>query len=144
MERTMHAPATVERIDLRRLWWAGPLTVIASLGANAIVRTLAFALFAISPTFHNLAWVHFTWVTTAAVSSAVVVFAVAARYADRPVGLYRRIATVALGLSLVPNVAMFFGDAPGQSPAAIATLMAMHVVDAGICVWLLPALTRAR
>jgi Family of unknown function (DUF6069) len=135
--------SAAERIDLRRLLWAGPLTVLASLGANAVIRTVAVALSAISPAFHNLAWMHFTWVTVAAVGTAVVVFAAVAHFTDHPVRLYRRIAVVAILLSLVPDALLFFYDAPGHSPAAIATLMAMHVVDAAICIVLLPRTTIA-
>ncbi len=138
-----HRPQMEERIDLHRLWWAGPLTVAAALGANAVVRGVAIALFAISPAFHNLAWIHFTWVTVAAVSTAVLVFAVVAHYAERPVRLYRRVAAVALVGSFIPNVWLFVADVDGGSPAAIATLLVMHVVDAALCVRLLPSLTRA-
>lgn len=133
-----------ERLDLRRLWWAGPLTVLAALGANAALRTAAVALFAISPAFHHLAWVHFTWVTVAAVGSAVLVFAAVARYADRPVRLYRRMAALALLVSFIPNVVLIGGEGPGSSPAAHATLLVMHVLDAAICAWLLPVLTGGR
>jgi hypothetical protein len=133
-----------ERIDLGRLWWAGPLTVAAALAANAIVRTVAVGLFEISPLFHNLAWMHVTWVTVAAVNSAVLVFAAIARYADRPISVYLRVAAVALVVSFIPNAWLVLTDVPGSSPAAHATLMAMHVVDAAICAYLLPALTRSR
>ncbi len=144
MAATSRSPRLEPRIDLHRLWWAGPLTVAAALGANAVVRSVAVALFTISPAFHNLAWIHFTWVTVAAVGTAVLVFAVVARWSDRPVRLYRRVAAVALVVSFVPTVGLVPADVPGGSPAAIATLMLMHVVDAAICVWLLPSLTRAR
>ena len=132
------------RINLRRLWWAGPLTVAAALAANAIVRTVAVGLFEISPLFHNLAWMHFTWVTVAAVSSAVLVFAAIARYADRPISVYRRVAAVALVVSFIPNAWLALAEVPGGNPAAHAALMMMHVVDAAICVFLLPTLTRSR
>jgi hypothetical protein len=133
-----------ERIDPRRIWWAGPLTVITTLAANAVIRTVAVGLFEISPQFHNLAWMHFTWVTVAAVSSAMLVFAVIARYSDRPISVYRRVAVVALVVSFFPNVWLALAEVPGGSPAAHAILMAMHIVDAAICVYLLPALTRTR
>ena len=144
MAATTGSPRFGERIDLHRLWWAGPLTVAAALGANAVVRSVGVALFAISPAFHSLAWIHFTWVTVAALGTPVLVFAVVARCAERPVRLYRRVAALALVVSFIPNVGLLGADVPGGSPAANATLMAMHVVDAALCVWLLPSLTRAR
>src|SRR5262245_50790694 len=64
------------RSDLGRLWWAGPLTALAALAANFAVRAVAFAVFPISPEFHNLMWGHLLWVTIAAVAAAVLVFAV--------------------------------------------------------------------
>jgi hypothetical protein len=143
MECTASSSAAGERIDLRRVWWGGPLTVAAALGANAVIRTVAVGVFAISPLFHNLAWIHFAWVTVAAVTTAVLVFAVIARYADRPISLYRRVAAGALMVSFIPNIVLFVADVPGGSPAAIATLMVMHVVDAAICIWLLPFLTHS-
>lgn len=130
-----------ERISLSRLWWVGPLVVAMSVVANAVFREIAVVLFAVSPAFHNLRWIHFITFTVVAVSAAVVVFAVVARYSHRPIHLYRQIAVVVLVLSFIPNIAMFFGNAPGQTPAAILTLMSMHVVDAAICIGLLPSLT---
>jgi hypothetical protein len=144
MAVTSRSPRLEPRIDLHRLWWAGLLTVAAALGANAIVRSVAVALFTISPAFHNLAWIHFTWVTFAAVGTAVLVFAVIARWSDRPVHLYRRVAAVALLVSFIPTAGLVPAEVTGGSPAAIATLLVMHVVDAAICVWLLPFVTRAR
>jgi hypothetical protein len=58
MECTASSSAAGERIDLRRVWWGGPLTVAAALGANAVIRTVAVGVFAIPPLFHNLAWIH--------------------------------------------------------------------------------------
>jgi hypothetical protein len=133
-----------ERIVPRRLWWAGPLTVAVALAANAVVRTVAVGLFEISPQFHNLAWMHFTWTTSAAVSSAVLVFAVIALYAEHPASVYRRVALAALVVSFLPNVWLLLSDVPGGSPAAHATLIVMHIVDAVICIYLLPALTYSR
>ena len=143
MAAASRSPRLDPRIDLHRLWWAGPLTVAAALGANAVVRSVAVALFTISPAFHNLAWIHFTWVTVAAVGTAVLVFAVVARWGERPVRLYRRLAAAALVVSFIPTVGLVAAGVPGGGPAAIATLLVMHIVDAAICVWLLPFLTRA-
>jgi len=135
---------SAERSDLGRLWWARPLTVLAALAANLAVRGVALAVFPISPEFHNLMWGHLAWVTVAAVGTAVLGFAVVGRYAARPIRLYRRIAAGVLVASFVPDVALYASDEPGSSGAAIAALMVMHVVDAALCMWLLPALTSVR
>lgn len=127
-----------------RLWRVGPLVIAAALVANSVIREIALALFEVSPAFHHLRWGHLLSVTAVAVGAAVLVFAIAIRYARRPIRLYRRIAAVVLALSLIPDAAMFFADAPDHNPAAIIALMSMHVVDAAICVGLLPALTRVR
>ena len=41
-------------IDLRRVWWLGPLTVLASVAAVLAVRVVAFALLDLSAEFPPL------------------------------------------------------------------------------------------
>ncbi len=138
MDDAMHSLKNTERISLSRLVWVGPAVV-----ANAAVRELSLRIFDISPMFHHLMCGHFLTITVIAVSVAVIVFAVIARYAHRPVHLYWQIAGLVLVLSLVPDVAMLFGTEPRHSPVAVGTLVSMYIVDAAICVVVLPVLTRA-
>lgn len=131
-----------DRSSLSRLWWLGPLTVVAALIANVAVRAVALALFAVSPLFPHFMWDHLVGFTLVSVTAAVVVFALIARSARRPLHRYRQIAAAVLTLSLLPDAALFFGDDPTGSPAAFLALMVMHVVDAAICVGLLTTLSR--
>lgn len=84
------AAAKVEGVDTHRLRWVGPLTVAASVGANAIVRDFALDLFGIPPMFHHLIVGHLTSLTIVAVGTAIIVFAVVVSHAGRPIRLWRR------------------------------------------------------
>lgn len=138
----IHTPEGANHFSLSRLWWLGPLTVVAALIANIAVRAVALALFAVSPLFPHFMWDHLVGFTLVSVTAAVLVFALVARSARRPLHRYRQIATVVLILSLLPDAALFFGNDPTGSPAAIIALMVMHVVDAAICVSVLTTLPR--
>jgi len=138
----IHTPEGADHFSLSRLWWLGPLTVIAALIANIAVRAVALALFAVSPLFPHFMWDHLVGFTLVSVTAAVVVFALVARSARRPLHRYRQIAAAVLILSLLPDAALFFGDDPTGSPVAILALMVMHVVDAAICVSVLTILPR--
>ena len=67
--------------------------------------------------------------TVVGVLGAVIVFALVARFARRPVRLFRRIALVVLLLSLVPDLSLLtsspYADTTVQS---VLVLMLMHVV----------------
>lgn len=130
-----------EPISLSRLWWVGPMVIATSVVANIAIREFSLAIFNISPSFHHLMWRHLITVTIVAVSVAVLTFVVVARYSQNPISLYRQLAVVALTLSIIPDVAMLYGSGPGHTPAAIITLISIHIVDAVICILLLPILT---
>ena len=121
------------------VWWAGLLTISASVVATLVVRALALALFDISPEFEPLATAGRTVILTVIfVFLAVLVFAAVRRFAARPARLFRNIAVVALLLSLVP-VLTDGGSAafPGASGVAVAVLIVQHVVAATVVVWML-------
>ena len=124
------------------VWWAGLLTISASVVATLVVRALALALFDISPEFEPLATAGRTVILTVIfVFLAVLVFAAVRRFAARPARLFRNIAVVALLLSLVPDLFMLTdgGSAafPGASGVAVAVLIVQHVVAATVVVWML-------
>ncbi len=115
-----------QEIDLRRLWWVGPLTVLASVVAVLCVRVVAFATLELSAEFPPLSWSGPIIFTTVLVSMGVMVFVMVARMSPTAIRTYRRIALVALLLSFVPD---FFlpGSAPGATWPAAVVLMVMHV-----------------
>src|SRR5229473_3695969 len=88
-------------VDLRRLWWVGPLTILAAIVAVLAVRVVAFAVLDLSPEFLPLAWGALIVFTLVLVAAGVLVFAVVARLATRPIQMYSRIALGALIVSMI-------------------------------------------
>ncbi len=101
---TTSTPSQTERLALGRLWRAEPLTVIAAVIANNIVRAIATRLLGVSPEFNPMGSV--TFLTVVGVTGAVIVFAAVGRFARRPVRLFRIIAGVTLLLSFLPDLAL--------------------------------------
>jgi hypothetical protein len=113
-------------IDARRLWWAGPLTVMASVLAVFVVRVIAFATLDLSPEYPPLTFQGLAFFTIVLVSAGVLVFAVVVRRSATPIRTYRRIALVALVVSFIPDLFLPGADPGGTWPAAIV-LMVTHV-----------------
>jgi len=116
------------RIDLR-LWLVGLLAIIASVAANVLVRLLAVVTLDISPDFEPLSsYGTIISLTAFGVLGAVIVFALLVRFVRRPVLMFKRIAAVALVLSLVPDVLLLVASVPGATAVSVGVLMVMHVV----------------
>lgn len=131
------------RVDQRRVWRVGGLAVLASAVTNALVYFIANAVFRFAPEFPPLASVVppvlFTVVFTLI---AVVVFAIVARRFAQPIRLYRIIAVVALIISFIPDLTLPGNPMfPGVTPAALGTLVVMHLVAAAIMVYMLTTQT---
>lgn len=92
-------------IRLKRLWWIGPLTVLASVIGVLIVRTAAVAILRPEPQPMSLGWgapIGFTFIL---VSGAAGVFALIVRFAKNPIRAYQIVALVVLMLSFLPDIA---------------------------------------
>ncbi len=126
-----------ERIDWSRLWWVGLGVLVASVMVNLLVRSAVLALF---PT-QILTSDHIILLTVIGVLGAILVFALVARRAARPITLYRRIAGVALLLSFTPDLLLFTA---GFSVIVVEAYMFMHIVTAAICVIGLTKFTQRR
>src|SRR5258708_7402823 len=113
-------------VDLRRLWWVGPLTILAAIVAVLAVRVVAFAVLDLSPEFLPLAWGALIVFTLVLVAAGVLVFAVVARLATRPIQMYSRIALGALIVSMIPDL-WLPGGSPGATWTAVLVLMVMHI-----------------
>jgi len=131
-----------KQLKLKRLFWAGPLTVLASVVAVLLIRKIAVAILKPDARFQPLTVEAPVIDTVVAVTIAVFVFVRFAQDSLEPVRDYRALAAKVLVVSFVPDVALAllhgFG---GGWPEALA-LMAMHVAVWAICVTVLPRLTR--
>ena len=113
-------------IDRARLWWVGPLTVLAAIAAVLVVRVAAFATLDLSPDYPPLTWQGLSIFTAVLVSAGVLVFVFVARSSPTPIRTYRRIALVALLLSFIPDL-FLPGSGPGATWPSSIVLMVMHV-----------------
>ena len=121
---------------------AGLKALVASLAATLVVRSLALAAFAIPPEFPPLAGPGPTIVFTAAGALGATAVLAAIRWrSERPARLFRRVALWTLLASFVPDLWLLTDAAaaafPGATPAAVGTLMVMHLAAAAAIVWAL-------
>ena len=134
-------PKSTSSIRLGRLFWLGPLTVLASTLGVLIVRVFAVAMLHPNPTPMSLGWVLPILFTFILVTGAVLVFALVARFAKNPIRSYQIIAFIFLLLSFLPDIGFAQSPMPGANwPNAIA-LMTMHIVAWAICVTMLAKLS---
>ena len=129
------------QIQLRRLLWVGPLTILASILGVLIVRVIAVAILRPDPTPMSLGWVMPVIFTFVLVTGAVLVFALVSRFAATPIRTYQIIAFIFLLISFLPDIGFARSPMPGANwPNALA-LMIMHIVAWGICVSMLSKLS---
>ena len=122
------------RISLGLLW-VGLLAILASVGANVLVRLLAAATLDLSPaSLELLDYGGVIVLTTFGVLGAVIVFALLVRFARRPILIFKWIAVVVLLLSFVPDVLLLVASVPGATAVSVGVLMSMHVVAWAISV----------
>jgi hypothetical protein len=142
-------------IQLRRLNWVGPLTVLSSVAAVHFVRLVTVAMLHPEPTFLPLTVLPPTVDTVVFVTLAVFVFhRVAAGRGLRgplwgllgtrfftlePVRAYRTIALRILLISFLPDIALALSHRAAW-PYAFA-LMTMHIAAWAVCVSMLTKLT---
>ncbi len=133
-----------EHVALRRLIWVGPLTLVATVIANLIIRTLAISLFGVPETFQYLQPAYIIGSSIFFVLLALLAFVLVSRFAQRPIRFYRILACVALCISFLSPVTALVGlfPAPGMTLAIFWTMIAMHLVSATIVIGLLTTLTR--
>jgi len=135
-------PATT--IQLKKLWWVGPLTVFAAIIGVLIVRAIAMAIMT-EPYAPGLAMAPISIVLTLVLcTGAVLVFALVGRFAKNPVRTYVIISSIFLVISFLPDIAVASASFPGAGWAYSITLMIMHVVAGFITVYTLIKLTAAK
>ena len=130
-------------IQLKKLWWVGPLTVLAAIIGVLIVRVIARAILP-PPYAPGLAMIMIPIVLTLILcTAAVIVFALVGRFTKNPIRTYIIISFVFLAISFLPDLAVpSMGAAmPGANWGYAITLMIMHVVAGFITVYMLIKLT---
>jgi Family of unknown function (DUF6069) len=128
-------------IQLKKLWWVGPLTVLAAIIGVLVVRTIAVAILP-KPLGPGLAMLMLPIVLTLILcTGAVMVFALVGRFAKKPFRIFIIISAVFLVISFFPDIAVASGHMPGMNWSYSITLMIMHVVAGFITVFTLIKLT---
>ena len=130
-------------VELRKLWWVGPLTVLAAIAGVLIVRTIA-RLILQPPYAPGLQMIMIPIVLTLVLcTAAVLLFALVGRFAKNPVHTYIIISFVFLVISFLPDIAAASMRMPGAGWPYSITLMIMHVVAGVITVLMLTRFTLA-
>ena len=126
-------------LNLGRLRWAGPLTVLVSVVAVAVIREIAVAV--VRPDARFIPLLRPFPIFDAAVlgTAAVLVFVRFVRDNADPIADYRRLAARILLVSFVPDILLAVTHAFGAGWPEALWLMAMHLAVWGICITALPA-----
>ena len=134
---TRHAQ---QQLSLSALFWVGPLTILACLSANAIVRTIAVTFFGVSASFQPLQLPTIIGSTVVYLLLAITAFLLVSRMSERPVRSYRILASVCLLLSLLFPLMALAGvfPTPGMNGQIFWSMIAMHIFSAAIVITLLP------
>jgi hypothetical protein len=133
-----------EHVALHKLLWVGPLTLVTTIIANLIIRTISVAIFGIPETFQYLQASYIIGSTTFFVLLALLAFVMVNRFARHPIRFYRILAFVVLCVSFLSPVMALIGlfPAPGMTLSIFWTMITMHCVSAVVIVGLLTTLTR--
>ena len=103
-----------EEIVLRRLYWVGPATIVAAVGAVMIVQQASLLALRDLPKFSGriLGSNEPAWATVLFVGGAVLIFPIVVDAAKNPLRTFRRLALGVLLVSCIPNsIAAFSRDA---------------------------------
>ena len=131
-------------IQLKKLWWAGPLTILAAIIGVLIVRVIAVAILPL-PHGPGLKVLMLPIILTLILCTrAVLVFALVGRFAKNPVRTYIIISSIFLVVSFLPDIGVVSAPFPGAGWPYSITLMTMHVVAGFITVYMLIKLTTVK
>ncbi len=131
-------------IQLKKLWWVGPLTVVAAIISVLIVRAIAMLILQ-PPYAPGLAMIMLPIMLTLILcTGAVIVYALVGRFAKNPVRTYIIISAIFLVISFLPDILAASAPFPGAGWPYSITLMIMHVVAGFITVYMLTKLTTGK
>ena len=137
-------PEASRSLSWGRFALIGLATVVAAVLANVLVYFIGSAVVGYDPQFIVLANVSATILFTVVPAIvAVLLYAILLRFSSNPTRIFTILAVVVLIISLIPDLA-YIPSVPGASTGQTAFLMLMHVVAAGVIVWMLTTLTRPR
>jgi len=119
-----------------RIALAAAIAAAIAIPVDLAVESLAREAFAVSPDFEPFQGTVAPY-TAGGIVLAGVVFAAIRRFVSDADRVYVRIAAVALVLSWVPDVGLLVIHDPGATVPAVASLMVMHALAAGIAVTVL-------
>ena len=145
---TQRAEIRIEQRDARRagrrrdvswgrLLAVGAGAVVASAIANVLIAQALARLFQVPAAFTALQPAAVASLTVLGVVGAVIVFAALTRLRPDPVRAFTVVATIGLVISWIPDLALYAVGAPGTTVAEVLSLMSLHVVAAGIAVFML-------
>ncbi|HSW95442.1 MAG TPA: DUF6069 family protein [Patescibacteria group bacterium] len=119
-----------------RIALAAAIAVAVAIPVDLAVESLAREAFAVSPEFEPFQGTVAPY-TAGGIGLAAVVFAAMRRLVRDADRVYVRIAAAALLLSWIPDVGLLIIHDPGATVPAVASLMVMHALAAGIAVTVL-------
>ena len=119
-----------------RIVLATAIALVIAIPLDLAIEAFARQAFAVSPEFEPLQGTVAPY-TAGGLILASATFAVVQRFFRDAVGVYVRLAIVALVLSWIPDVALLFINEPGATVPAVASLMVIHAVAAAVVVTLL-------
>ncbi len=122
----------------RRLLAAGAAAVVGSAVANSAVAALLRGVLDVPAGFSPLQAISVLSLTVVGVIAAVLVFAAMCRLSVRPVRLFTIVASVALVISWVAPLAVYFSNAfPGTNASRVVGLMFLHAIAGVVTIALL-------
>jgi hypothetical protein len=130
-------------ISFRRLSAFGAVAVVVAALVNLAIRVLFMQWFQLSPAFSPLGIGPVIFWSVISGIAAVLVFALVARRARRPVTAYLLIAIGVYVLTFIPDGLLLFSNLPflpGTSIYAVLALMSMHAAEAIIIILTLTTL----
>lgn len=116
-----------------RIALATAIALAIAVPVDLAVETLARDAFSVSPDFEPFQGTVAPY-TAGGIVLAAVVFAAIRQFVRDSERVYVRLAAVALVLSWIPDVGLLLIHDPGATVPAVASLMLMHALAAGIVV----------
>ena len=126
-----------------RVVLATAIALIVAIPLDLAIEAFAREAFAVSPQFEPFQGTVAPY-TAGGLVLAGIAYAVVQRFFRDANRVYIRLATVALVLSWIPDVALLVINEPGATVPAVASLMVMHAVAAAVVVTLLVRIAGAR